>query len=343
MESTTQVFNSSKVTNGSGVVEEFPYWQPTLAIGLFSSILVQVGTALTLYLPLLVALVRQTNKNMQFRPLNLIHMSLLAFAIVDDILRTIMHTMYLPSIYRYCICSYIVGTIFAATETFFSVSRPISFACLGVLQLLIVLGKKKLAKIKTVCVMIVLVIVVSLIFIASIIRIVHESNERPICNVCFCPNYGSESSFSITARVLTSVTLASLVPSLIIIIVTSMWSCAIFKSYYTGGDDQLNRRMLSLPVIMPLAIIASNILEIIVTTLASRILLALSLGVYFPHWIVFTHLQLLIFLRFISRLVYPLVLVYTHTPLRNATKRLLKRLKGRNQVSPVTSTSSNNY
>ena len=69
-----------------------------------------------------------------------------------------------------------------------------------------------------------------------------------------------------------------------------MWSCAVFKKYYTGGDDQVNRRMLSLPFIMPLVILLSNSLETVIVMLVGKFLVSFSLGEYFPYWIIFAHL-----------------------------------------------------
>ncbi len=93
------------------------------------------------------------------------------------------------------------------------------------------------------------------------------------------------------ARLSAIFTVLSLFPSLVAVTVTSLWSCIVFRKYHTGGDDQLNRRMLALPFIMPLTILASSVLEIALVMLAGWFLLSLSLGEYFPHWSVFAHMQ----------------------------------------------------
>ena len=82
---------------------------------------------------------------------------------------------------------------------FFIVYRQFMFACLGVLQLLVVLGKKKFLKVIVACGVIAICIGASLIMPASFLRSVYESDEKPICNTCYCPGYRSESSFSIVA------------------------------------------------------------------------------------------------------------------------------------------------
>ena len=95
----------------------------------------------------------------------------------------------------------------------------------------------------------------------------------------------------------------------------------------TGGDDQLNRRMLSLPVLMPLAISTSSVVEVIALILVGRLLEMLPLGDYSLYWIVTIRFQLLMFFRIFTRLVYPLALVYTHSHIRQAVKKMLRPLK----------------
>ena len=182
--------------------------------------------------------------------------------------------------------------------------------------------------------MIVLCIGISFICLASIARPLYLSDRRLICHTSFCPKSGPETVLINPAVALLFVSLVILVPSLAIVVITSIWSCAVFKSYYTGGDDQLNRRMLSLPFIMPLAIIASSLLEALLGGPVARVISMLSLGDFFPYWIVFTNSVLFSVVRFLIRLPYPFILLYTHTRLRQAAKGLLDRLRNRNRVNP---------
>ena len=246
----------------------------------------------------------------------------------------IIYSSYLPSVHRYCICSDVIGTTFAGLLVFFTIYRPVMFACLGALQLFVILGKKQFLKIKVACGMIAACIGASFVISVLALSTVYKSNEKPICNNCFCPGYRPESSFGVTAWLSVITTVLSLLPSLVTVAVTSLWSCTVFKQYYTGGDDQLNRRMLSLPFIMPLTILASSILEVGLVMFAGRFLLSLSLGEYFPHWSVAVHLQIGALSRLLTRLIYPLLLTCTHTSLYRSVKHLLKQLKTSNQVRP---------
>ena len=137
-----------------------------------------------LYLPLLVVLLRM-KKN--FRPLNLIHVSLLVASILEDILRIFIFSLYLPSVFRYCVCSDILGAILSVVTVFFLVYRPFAFLCRAVLQFFVVLGKRKLVDIKVASGMIVPCIGISLIFVASTIM---KATKKLFVMIAFAPTVG---------------------------------------------------------------------------------------------------------------------------------------------------------
>ena len=318
----------------------FPYWQPTLAISLFGSIIVPSGVVIFLYIPLLVVLLKLKDN---FKSLNVIHMSLLISSIIDDILLTCLRVVYFPSIYQRCVCSDVVGTMFVVLGLSFPTYQAFAFACLALLQFLVIRGKlKRFNTLKAACCMITLSFGVSLVFIGSLVRELHDSNERAVCFDAFCPNSRPESGISNLIVVLISVFCGAYIPSIVVVVITSTWSCVLFKHYYTGGDDQLNRRMLSFPVVMMLAIIASKFLEILLLQIVGEVLMSLSLGVYLPYWTLFAQFLAAFLLRIVTRLTYPLVLVYTHARLRRAIKKYLIRLKTMNSVAPSTTTTSSN-
>ena len=64
------------ISNTNTSLSEFPYWRPTLAVALTSLISCLGISILILYLSLLVALVMA--KESKFKPLNIIHISLLS-------------------------------------------------------------------------------------------------------------------------------------------------------------------------------------------------------------------------------------------------------------------------
>ena len=326
--------NSSDVnSDNSSLLGEFPYWQPALAFSLFCNIAVPFGTVSVLYLPLLLVLFRLL-KNEQLKVFNLIHVSLLIAAILDDILRTCLYCIYLPSALRYCICSNFINAMLYVEYIFFLIYRPLAFACLSVLQCLVIIGKRKLANIKVACGMIALCIGISFVSIVSIVRLFYEMDITIICYASTCPRSGLEIFRVRPLVIFFFLSVVATFASLAIVIVTSIWSCAIFRTYYAGGDDQLNHKMLSLPFIMPLVIISTPLLEGVLRVPVAHFLSTLSLDDLLPYWIAFSTSILSSVLRVLIRLPYPLILLYTHTRLRQAVKGLLNQLRNRSQVTP---------
>ena len=331
MNNTTLLLNN-KDTNET-VLLEFPYWRPTLGIILFSSTSSICGI-IVVYICMLVVLL--SVKKDHFKPLDILHISLLCLSILEDASKIILDIIYSPSVFRNCICPAVLSLIFSVHYTFFTVYRPVCFACLGVLQFLVIKGKKRLVNRKSSFGMIAFCIGVSLIFVAITFNFYYETNERIFCFESYCPDSRSESIFGDVTKALLIVVFGSLLPSLVVVLVMSTLSCTVFKKYYTGGDDQLNRRMLSLPVVMPLTLVASTVLEGLIILSIAEVFLLLPLGEFLPFWLLFTQSVVLVLSRVITRLIYPLVLVYTHSYIRETVKNLPKRFKTPIQVVPFT-------
>ena len=326
-------YGSDVSSGNSSLLGEFPYWQPTLAITLVLNIAVTSGTVLVLYLPVLAVMLREMRKG-HFKPLNMVHVSLLIASILDDILRTSLYSIYLPSALRYCVCSNLVNAMLNAEYIFFIIYRSLCFACLSVLQCFVILGKKKLVNLKVACSMVAVCIGISFVCVASVVRLFYETDRRLYCQSSSCPKSGLETVLVNPLVIFFSLCLVVIFPSFVVVVITSTWSCAVFKKYYTGGDNHLNCRMLSLPFVMPLVIIASSMFEAALGGSVARVMSMLSYSDLLPYWITFTNSVLVTILRFFIRLVYPLMLLYTHSHLRQTVKRLLDRFKHLNCVIP---------
>ena len=102
--------------------------------------------------------------------------------------------------------------------------------------------------------MVALCIAVSFICVVIAGRQLYLAGWRSICGGSFCPDSGPETAFVVLKVIMLSLSLVILLPSLAVVIVMSTRSCIVFKKYYTGGDNQLNPRVLSPPFIMPSAL-----------------------------------------------------------------------------------------
>ena len=187
----------------------------------------------------------------QLKALNLVHVSLLITLILDSILCICLYYLYLPSAFRYCICSGLISVIPTAEIVFFLVYRPLAFACLSVLQFFTIIGKKMFVNLKLTCGVVALCIAISFICVVIAGRQLYLAGWRSICGGSFCPDSGPGTAFVVLKVIVLSLSLVILLPSLAVVIIMSTWSCIVFKKYYTGGDNQLNPRVLSLPFIIP--------------------------------------------------------------------------------------------
>ena len=333
MDNISLLFNN---TSEEDLLGEFPYWKAALAINFVVDI-GMTGCVVAIHLVLLVVLLK--NKKEHLKPLNLIHISLLATYITAYIFRIFLDILYLPSYYRYCVCSRLISTIYLSGLVIFNIFPPFAIASLGVLKLLVILGKKKFVTLKVASGMIAACYGITLIYLAFAARMFYNREERIYCQNTLCPDTNTEARSR--AVLMTVSVVSSFVPSLIIVLITSTWSCVVFKQYYTGGNNQLNRRILSLPIIMPLALIASAVLEAVIAQLVLQICLSLSLGVYLPYWIIVFQAIANYPYRVISRLAYPVILVYTHSYIREAVKTLIQQIRGKNRVTPENQTQAN--
>ena len=128
------------------------------------------------------------------------------------------------------------------------------------------------------------------------------------------------SSFGV---VFMSFLLLAWVPSLIIVSITATWSYLIFKKSYTGGDDQLNRRILSIPFIMPTVVIATNLLlPLILRMLINQILLQFPFGDYHLFWATFLRTVISLVTQALIGLCYAILLLYLMPPLRRALRKV---------------------
>ena len=113
-------------------------------------------------------------------------------------------------------------------------------------------------------------------------------------------------------------------PCICIIIVSSIWSYVIFKKAYIGGDNELNRRMLSLPILVLLPIQLSSFLSTLFRISLFEIF-DRNIMEYSANWLIFAVQMSSIQINNGGPL-YPLVLAYFNPQLRAAWKQMLKKV-----------------
>ena len=317
MENITSYINESQE---NGTFLQFPFWQPTLAIWTITIILIQ-PTIVATDLILLVTMLK--TKRLR-QPLNFIHISILVSQVGSRLIFFFSYLAYIPPGWKSCSCSAFGSSLNHSLYIFITVYEPIAFAFLSCLQLLQLKGKKRLIQVAVISICI--SVVYSAIFPIEFIIFQAKQNFQDLllCSQVCLPDQ-QEQALAVSSAfipVFLSFLPLAWIPSLITVIITATWSCVIFKKSYTGGNDQLNKRMLSIPLIMPIVIIATNgFAGFIIRALISEIFIHLPLGAFRRYWVGFVQLEFTFILDAFSGFFYPLLLLYLMPPLRQALRK----------------------
>ena len=126
--------------NGSAI-QEFPYWQPLIAIEIIINFAVLLPSTLFWNLTVFTALIKSKLSN---KPLTVLYSSLLLVLCLDKIFQAMITATISPDMLRFCILSDILTNSiifsFTAFTTPFSV---LIITCQSLLQLQIIRGKKQ--------------------------------------------------------------------------------------------------------------------------------------------------------------------------------------------------------
>ena len=312
--------NGSEEINGT-FLPQFPFSRGILSLWIIVSIFNNLSVV-AIHLALLVAMLK--TKRLR-RPINFIHMSILASQIVSRLIYLLGFFVYVPPAWTNCQCSIFTSYSLRTIRVVVSVYEPVAFAFLSLMQLFIIKGKRILGKIAaaSICFSLAYGAVFAIEYI-----VLEEKDTSEIVEICSdtCtrpndqpPNLLLKYSF---VAIFLSFLLLAWIPSLIIVAITATWSCLIFKKSYTGGDDQLNKRILSIPFIMPAVVIGTNFVSIIlVRALVDRILLLFSIGNFQVYWSTFLRSVTTSIIRAFIGFFYAILLLYLMPPLRQALRK----------------------
>ena len=172
--------------------------------------------------------------------------------------------------------------------------QPLNYACLGIFQLLIIKGLKKgLVTYKTVGASVIVCVVTTTAILTEGITFLNIARQTYICTD-ICPRQiVMIQRFSGILITHISYILTSWLPSLIVVVVCTTWSCIIFKKTYIGHDEGLNRRIISQPIIMPLVLVIPSIISFTLILATEQLLTTLEVT-DLPYWILFNRITLFI-------------------------------------------------
>ena len=321
---------SNRSQNVSDIFEQAPYTEATIIILLISFIFILAVPTLLINISLSVAFFKS---GQLYKPLGVLHASLLVEILLNKLSLSIILCAYYPSALRYCFCSPILSTMFFSSRVWIANFRAIMYASVALFQFMIIIGKKKYVNRKTACGCVAFAVGVGAFFATESAILTNLNSER-LGYTDFCPgqNVGASFSFSANTIVLLSYVALTWLPSFVILLISTIWSCTVFKKRYTGGNDQLNKRLISLPVILPAIFILTTLFAVL---LRRFVLIVIQMYVvrFIHYWLFVSGAMISLLDEVLDGIIYQMILTYLNPHLFKTWKGLFYRNFG-NQVHP---------
>ena len=233
---------------------------------------------------------------------------------------------------RYCHCPRGASSAYFLVELLYIVFQPLNYACLGLFQLLLVQGKKRLVSYASVTVAVVFCIGVATLLVVNGLTLINLADQAYLCSG-FCPGEKSR-PFSGINYAFISYAIFSWIPSFLIDFVCTTWSCCIFRNTYIGDNEGLTRRMISLPIVMPSLLLLPGVLSRVFLSTTERVIVSSGIT-HSNYWVIFTRLLAFQVHEVISGVAYPFVLLLLNPQIGKQWKRLMfMRYCNQNRVLP---------
>ena len=325
----------SKSENLSDILEQPPYTEATITTLLIIFIFLLAVPTLLINATLSVAFFKSGQLK---KPLGILHASLLVEILLNKVLLSIVFCIYYPPALRHCNCSPTLSAIYQSFRPLILCFRSIVYASIALCQLLIITDKKKYVNHKTTCGCVAFAVGVGAIFATESAVLTNLNDERLGCTD-FCPGQNVGASFSFSARVIVMISYVVLtwLPSVVILLISTIWSCVIFKKRYTGGNDQLNRRLISLPVVLPAIFILTTLFTVLLRRLVLVIVQFYDVK-FVQYWLFLSGATITLLDETLDGIIYQVILTYLNPHLFKIWKSLFYRNYS-SQVHPQTSTS----
>lgn len=321
---------SNRSENVSDVFEQSPYTEATIIILQISFIFLLALPNLLINISFLIAFLKS---GQLYKPLGILRASLFTEILLNKLSLSIILCAYYPSALRHCFCSPVLSTIFFSSRVLISNFRSIMFAILSLCQLLIIIGKKKYVNHKTICGFVAFAVGVGMLYATESAVLTNLNDEQLGCTD-FCPGQNVRATFNFPANNIVLISYVTVVwlPSFVILIISTTWSCTVFKKRYTGGNDELNRRLLSMPVVLPVVFILTTLLTVIMRRFVLIIIQSYEVR-YIHYWLFVSGAMISLLDEILDGTIFQLVLTYLNPHLFKTWKGLFYR--NRNQVYPL--------
>ena len=324
------VNSSNSSLNGSITFEQNPYTETIIIVLLVAFIFILAIPSLFINFSLTFAFIKTKQL---LKPLGILHASLFIEVFLNKLSFVIILCLFYPPVLRTCSCSRALSTLFFSSRVFVVCFRPVMYACISVSQLLITMGKKRYVNYKTVAMFVVLAVSVGILFATESAVLFNINGELFGCND-FCPGQMAQVSFPSINIVLISYIVTVWIPSFITLVIASVWTCATFKKHYIGEDNQLNKRLISMPIILPIVLVGTTILSVIIRRIVVMVIGLFDLE-FVDYWFFLSGAAITLMHEITDGVLYQLLLSYLNPQLFKTWKSLFHRQPS-NQVHPST-------
>ena len=317
--------------------QEFPQWRPVISLLLLGFWLLSVLLTTLLSSSVLLA-VKKSSFN---KILAILHIYVLVLNILVRVCSAVTLSSFIPPAIRFCDCSVVTSSISLYLHLFNICYQPYMFVNLAVFQLLIIKGKKRLVRRKTVGVTLTMIAAVTIVVPLIFMSVATKDGGALLCDSTIgCAGF-DDTRFSV---IFGSFFATVWVPSLSILVAVTVWSCAIFKKNYAGSDGDLNRRIVAMPLILPVIVTLISIATFASYRVVDFIALqSLSSKPFSRNWVATFKFIVVLLNEVSSGLSYPCLILFLNPKLWKSWKMIFM-LKNcsckKNQVTPEQSSNT---
>ena len=293
---------------------EFPQWRVLLSLIVLGYWLLSVLPTIAMSSSVLVAM----KNNPLNKSLTMIHVYVLTTNTLVRVCSAVAIATYAPSVLQFCICSTTAGSISFYLHIYNVCYQPLALVILAVFQLLIIKGKKMLVNCRSVGLLLIVITALAMLISLSFTIVRLRDGDTFLC-AGVCPGIPTSHVLLLFA----SYVAVLWIPSLSMIVTVTVWSCAIFKRSYAGRDSGLNRRIISVPLIMPTIIMLTTISTFGFLRVADQIS-TLSADSYIHNWTVSVKFVVLLVNEISSGFSYPCLILFLNPKLLESWRILLQ-------------------
>ena len=242
--------------NGS-VIQEFPYWQPLIAIDIILHFAVLLPSTLFWNLTVFTALIKTKLSN---KPLTVLYSSLLLVLCLDKIVQAIVTPTISPDMLRFCISDILTNAILFSFTAFTTPFSALIITCQSLLQLQIIRGKKQWNSYGRIIPCIGISVLAGMFwYVVVLLQNILLPRSSNLCQPLCAQN-------STSVREVENITLGIYFVSTVlltstIVVVTSVWSVQLFKKQSIQQKIQdyntLNKKLLFMPILMVILVICN--------------------------------------------------------------------------------------